>query len=267
MLARIALFVFILSWLGRVWAEPFDPWAGPKAVAIYGASDPWNMVMGSDTPDFALYEDGEVIFRQYVKEKHEWIYLHKRLQGAELTSVLQRLQVVWRIKNLKKHYDIAGNITDQPTGTFYFQEKGKVLTTSVYGLGDESPHLPSQDSADISIPPPELLKLHEFVCHPGFENCEPWVSRYIEVMIWDYNYAPDESIHWPKDWPSLSSDRALKRGDSYSIFLDSSELPRLKELLASRKERGALELDGKKWAVSYRFVFPRVEDKPKAKAH
>ena len=75
-------------------------------------------------------------------------------------------------------------------------------------------------------------------------------------MLWNYDYAPEESIHWPKDWPSLASDRAFKWKDSYSIILDGTELQRLQKLLESRKERGALEVDGKKWAVSYRFVFP-----------
>jgi hypothetical protein len=32
---------------------------------------------------------------------------------------------------------------------------------------------------------------------------------HVEVMLWDYSYAPDASIHWPKDWPALNSDRAM----------------------------------------------------------
>lgn len=57
---------------------------------------------------------------------------------------------------------------------------------------------------------------------------------------------------WPRHWPGLGSNRSFKRGDSYSIFLDGSVLPELGEFLGG----GPVEANGKKWAVSYRYVFP-----------
>jgi hypothetical protein len=85
---------------------------------------------------------------------------------------------------------------------------------------------------------------------------QEWKPRYIEAMVWPYEYAPDESIHWPKDWPGLSSESTIKRRDAYSIFLPGSQLPRITAFLATRKEKGAVEIDGKKWAVSVRSTFP-----------
>jgi hypothetical protein len=75
-------------------------------------------------------------------------------------------------------------------------------------------------------------------------------------MIWGYEYAPDKSIYWPKNWPGLKSPNTLRRGDSYSIFLPGKEIPKLVDLLAKQKEKGAVEIDGKKWAVSIRYTFP-----------
>ena len=54
----------------------------------------------------------------------------------------------------------------------------------------------------------------------------------------------------------MKPDRAVRRGGLYSTFLDGSMLPRLREFLATRKQRGAVEVDGKKMAVAYRFTFP-----------
>jgi hypothetical protein len=75
-------------------------------------------------------------------------------------------------------------------------------------------------------------------------------------MIWPYEYAPDVSITWPKNWPGLDSKRAIKRGDSYSIFLDGIMFPELQKFLKTRKEKGAVKIGDKKWAVSFRYVFP-----------
>jgi hypothetical protein len=75
-------------------------------------------------------------------------------------------------------------------------------------------------------------------------------------MIWAYDYAPDVSIHWPKDWPGIDSPSTLKRRDAYSIFLPGAEIPRLRDFLKTQKEKGAVEIGGKKWAVSVRNAFP-----------
>lgn len=45
-------------------AAGFDPFAGPKPLAVLIQSDPWAMVIGSDTPRVAIYENGRVIFVQ-----------------------------------------------------------------------------------------------------------------------------------------------------------------------------------------------------------
>jgi hypothetical protein len=114
--------------------------------------------------------------------------------------------------------------------------------------------IPNSRSAD-SVPD-ELLELHKFLSSIEYADSKEWIPKYVEVMIWPYEYAPDASIAWPKDWPSLDSDRSRKRGDSYSIFLDGSLLPDLRSFLHTRKEKGAVEIGGRKWAVSFRQVFP-----------
>jgi hypothetical protein len=48
----------------------------------------------------------------------------------------------------------------------------------------------------------------------------------------------------------------MKRGDSYSVFLDGSLLADLKSFLATRNQKGAVVIAGRKMAVSYRYTFP-----------
>ena len=47
---------------------------------------------------------------------------------------------------------------------------------------------------------------------------------------------------------------------SYSLYLPASELEPLRKFLASRREKQAILIDGKKWAVSCRLPFPRESE-------
>ncbi|MBN2353572.1 MAG: hypothetical protein JXD23_13445 [Spirochaetales bacterium] len=88
------------------------------------------------------------------------------------------------------------------------------------------------------------------------EKGEVWRPQYIEVMAWPYDYAPEESVFWPKDWPDLNSPYTVKRHeDSYSIYLEYDLLDDLVILLRSEKPKGAVVMNGKKFAVDYRLVF------------
>ena len=105
-------------------------------------------------------------------------------------------------------------------------------------------------------PPAALADAHKIFCALDFPESKEWVPKYVEVMLWDYSYAPQPSIQWPKKWPGLESPRAMKRGDAWSIFLDGTEIPALRAFVHERQEKGAVELGGKKWAIAFRYTFP-----------
>ena len=69
-------------------------------------------------------------------------------------------------------------------------------------------------------------------------------------MIRPYEYAPDASIYLGEKIGQRWTRSVSKRGSSYSIFLDGSALPELRKFLQTRKDKGAVEIGGKKWAVS-----------------
>jgi hypothetical protein len=216
------------------------------------------MVMGADTPRVAVYEDGMVIF---LKESGKIAnYRRKDLSATELADFKKRLTPTAQLKGLKRSYNLLPHVTDQPEALFYFRDGERELTTSVYGLKAAGTKLPAYpvlaEKQKPDVAPEELLELHKFLCSADFSDSQEWTPHYLEVMVWPYEYAPDTSIVWPKDWPGLNSKRSFKREDSYSIFLDGSVLPELQKFLRTRKEKGAVEIGGKKWAVSFRSVFP-----------
>jgi hypothetical protein len=253
----IAIFALVLTCQG-VYALDIDPFKGPKPIAVLVQTDPWLMVIGSDTPRVALYDDGQIILLKEDKNKRP-VFFHKRLSVDELAAIKKKISAFGDYSKLKRNYDMTP-ATDQPETQIYLDLGGPTFATSVYGLwvsdAKHSPYSSRKGEQKPEVLPKAIKDLHAYLTSLDFANAKQWEPLYIEVMIWGYDYAPEESIHWPKEWPGLESQFTLKRGDSYSIFLPGSQLPKLLDFLKTEKEKGAVEIGGKKWAVSFRYTFP-----------
>jgi len=205
------------------------------------SENPWAMVIGSDSPSFALYADGRVIYQT--------------AQGYR-TAILTRaeLQSLWQGVHPSALAGLAGSfaateITDQPQ-TYLLVYGARPFAISIYG---------SLDSAEErgKLPGPLVLAADRLRAFRA-PRSTAWLPEKVEVIIWPYEYAL-ERVQWPSDWPTWKDSSAVRRGDSYSIYLSPSEIPRLDALIARLPEKGAVEIAGKKWSVVYRFPFPHEE--------
>lgn len=212
----------------------------PYPLVVMLSSDPWLAVIGSDSPAFALYSDGTAIFR--TKAGFESTKLDRNREAAFDGAFANP-----SLAALAGGYE-AASVTDQPENTLLVYESKKPVYISVYGSLD--------DKSVREKVPAEVVKVFDQIRHFRPLGAKEWLPDKIEVMVWPYEYAPDRSIIWPKQWPDLADPTTRKRGDSFSLFLASSELPALKAFLASQKEKGAIEINGKKFAASIRFPFP-----------
>jgi hypothetical protein len=233
----------------------FKPFEGPKPIAVLIEQNPWLMVIGSDVPRVAVYENGDVIFlKQTGKDDYEFRIAH--LAPEEIQSLERTWDPLVNVQP-KSYYDLLPGMSDAHTTKLYVSEGNRAVAVNVYGLDcDDGPQFIDAASKGKDAPPAELFRVHQRLCDIDFKNSEKWTPKYVEVLLWDYHYAPDKSIYWPKDWPDLKSDRAFQRGDMWSIFFDAAQLPRLNAFLKTQKEKGAVEVDGRKWSVAYRYTFP-----------
>lgn len=217
--------------------------AQPAPVIVLLTSNPWLDVIGSDSPSFALYEDGTVIYRTKSGFKSA------KLEGAELDA-MRREYAAPGLAALSGAYE-ADFATDQPDNDLLIYGAEHPFFISIYG---------SLNRPEVAQRLPDTLR-SAYARLSAFDlpNATDWLPEKIEVVIWPYDYAPEESIKWPPEWPALGDPATRKRGDSYSIFLSSTELDRLRAFLATRKAKGAVEIAGKKWAVSFRMPFPHEQ--------
>ena len=215
---------------------------GPVPEVVLLERDPWGEVLGSESPRFALYSDGQAIYQT------EDGFRSVRLSQEEASAIKNSLSAVASSK-FSGNYRVA-EATDQPDNSLLLYGSQPVFL-SVYGSLD--------DEQVTSRLPSAVAKAFDTIRSFDSARSKPWKPAQIEVMIWPYEYAPEPSIHWNDGWPDLSAPSTIQRGDSYSLFLPSSELEALKHFLARRNPKGAVEIDGRKWAASYRIPFPREQ--------
>ena len=89
-----------------------DKYGKPLLVLI--ESDPWLDVIGSDVPSFALYENGQIIYRKEAAERYK--YFQVVYDKDKIQSIFKSLGVTDTLMKESGYYYIS-HATDQPTNT------------------------------------------------------------------------------------------------------------------------------------------------------
>ncbi|WP_420469550.1 hypothetical protein [Brevundimonas sp. FT23042] len=234
-------------------AASVQPGEAARPLLVLIEADPWASVVGADSPRLALYDDGVIIYRK------DGAYRAARLAAGEVESFMSALQPE-ALTELAGAYSIS-EWTDQPTTDIFLLRDGRYLQVQVYGSMDPAaPKLDGVSFADPARLPHPLLEAYRRMVAFDPDGAVVWSPEAIEVMIWPYEYAPEESIVWPAHWPGLSDPETRQRGDDYSLFVPASEGAALRSFLQGRRQRGAVLIDGRKWAVSTRLPFPKEEE-------
>jgi hypothetical protein len=228
------------------------PPADRKPLLVLVEEDPWLMVIGSDSPTFALFDDGLVIYRRETPGDTPFasVRLDSKEQGALVARLLaDRLA----FEGLKDRYELTAT-SDQTTCSIHSWLGGKPRSVSVYGA------LRSDEEVRAKAP---AAFLAAFDAMRSYTNAAavPWLPAKIEVMAYPFENSADTPVEWPKDWPAIDDPTTRRRGKSLSLYVDGTveNLRRLREFHHARRETQAVLMGGKKWSTYYRFPFPGEE--------
>ncbi|MBS0632112.1 MAG: hypothetical protein JSS11_09380 [Verrucomicrobia bacterium] len=217
---------------------------------------------------FALYADGTAIARtlsEMGKRREDTQLSYHWVDPADASRLSDAISAP-DLTNLSEHYRLS-YATDQVTTTLWIS--GKQI--EIYGPWRE-PAPPPEDEEEVSeawkrreeeerkiratLPDALrqiLLKIDRMRQAAGRE----WLPAKIEVSFNDYEHSRDKPILWPREWPGLYDATSRKNGfGHYSVFVPSSEWPKLRAFLATRPERGAVMIDLNLMAPTVRFPFP-----------
>ncbi len=218
-----------------------QPDAQAEPIVVLIQYDPWAMVIGSDSPMFVLYDDGTAIYRRGAG------HYATQLSPSDLQAFLAELRPD-RLGDQNRSIELSDS-TDQPTTIIHVKAGSTYSHVSIYG--------PLRSPENRAALPVEVAEIYERLSAFEWQGELPWLPNAVEVMIWPYEYAPEESIIWPEDWPDTRHPDAHQRGDGYSIYIPATEYQALRDFLRTRRQRGAVLIDGRKWAASVRLPFPK----------
>jgi hypothetical protein len=218
--------------------------AQPRIVLV--ERNPWLAVIGSDSPTFALYADGLVIFRGNAGSGQ---LLSARLSSREYQNLLAQLAPE-SLLELRDEYS-GTEVTDQPTNELYLWIGGKRKSISIYGAV-------RRDQGVRSETPPAFLRAFDTIT-TFTTQAQPWLPEQIELLLWPFDQSREVPAPWPDGWPDLSQARERGHDGLRQIFLPAGQYATLRELLGTLRETQAVQLGGRKWFVSFRLPFPRED--------
>jgi hypothetical protein len=240
-IAQLALFVALFA------ASATAVAADPRIVLL--ERDPWRMVIGSDSPTFVLYSDGLAIFHASEPTKSPSGYLSTRLSKIQHEALISTISPE-ALGDLSASY-MASYSTDQPRNELHVWVNGRRKSVSVYGALRRDPEARSRT-------PEQFLRAFDTITNFA-PKAGPWIPELIEVLIWPYQYSPDEPLQWPHDWPTFDQARPRGREGLHQVFLEAKHFESLRQLVSSLKPKQAVRYGNRKWAISYRLPLPQED--------
>lgn len=247
-MTKYLLVLLLLCHFTISWGQHFNAAYGQPVVVLY-ETNPWLMVVGSDVPSFALYENGQIIYKQVSDKKLKLVEVkHDRDQTQ---AIIKTLGITDSLLNERPAIE-ASTWTDQPDNVLILNF-GKVKQIRVYGS------LRDPKSEARAKTPQDFLTVYDRLIHFEDQAAKEWLPDTIEVMATKYSYSPEKPLKWNAAWNDLKSPTTVKRNDNlYSIYLTKSQFLDLLKLLRSMKEKQAVEINGEKYSLSYRLLFPNL---------
>ena len=220
-----------------------------QPIVVLVETNPWLMVIGSDVPTFALYENGQIIYKKVVKKK--WKYFEVTNDQETTQKIIKSFGITDSLMN-QQNYVEASSWTDQPTNILLLNfDTAKQI--SVYG------NLDKKDKETRKQTPKDFLTVYDNIKKFESKKAKEWLPDNIEIMLTDYSHSPEKPIEWPENWPNLESESTVERSESlYSLYLPKENFEDFIELISNLKEKQAVEINGKKFSVSYRLPYPNL---------
>jgi hypothetical protein len=243
----LCTFLFLLQ-LSLSYGQHYNETYGTPLIVLT-ETDPWLMVIGSDVPSFALYENGQVIYKKMVAGNPN--YFETKLTKEKVQEVIESLGITDSLMLLPT-YTEASSRTDQPTNEIIFNFN-TVTQISVYG------NLRDHQNEARQKAPQLFLTVYDNIINFNDKDAEKWLPDTIEIMATKYSYSPLPSLKWGKTWSDIKTPSTIQRSDYlYSIYLDKKYFQDFIKLIKSLKEKQAVEINGEKYSLSYRLLFPNV---------
>ncbi|MBS1768593.1 MAG: hypothetical protein JSS77_02935 [Acidobacteria bacterium] len=225
---------------------------------VFTFKSPWNSVYGSDDPEFVLYSDGTVIFRQCQEKDNPYSCYFKMadLSPEEVTALMQSLHSdEFNAYGDRYNIDPKMAVSDLPLRLFVMRNAdGRYKKITIYGFLSG----PNKDYVALDVPA-GLKAIEQFVQEYTHANMRDLDFEYFEVLLIPYNGNSKKNIKWPKGFPELGEVKTIKhkKYGRYSLFLHRSLFARYRDVTRKQgRSKKAVLIDGQRFKLATRYPFP-----------
>lgn len=205
-------------------------------------------IPGSDVPSFALYETGHIIYKH--QQKGNTRYYQTQLAQEQLQEFIASLGISNELLELAESpEDAAGK--NGAVAELYISFDTTVVK-QVYG------DLRRDEKARKAAPVPFIRLFDKLIAYHD-QQATAWLPEKIEVLFTDDLSSAKKPLKWPAHWPNLKSSDTIWRSEKlYSVYLDRQHYAEFIKLMDRLEDQQAVEVNGKKFTVSYRLPFPNI---------
>lgn len=234
--------------------RPGEPYVGPQPLLTCIERNPWKTALGSDTPYFALYDDGQVIYLHRTREGQH-VYVTTKISSDQLKALLKDFELTDDFYDLEDEYVVVLG-TGQPKTVFYLSDGKRSKLVTVYGpVWDRYTHR----LADVERwrgpdkLPPGLARLCVKTREYRNDEATLWVPKYLEILV-RRNVFGRLPSDWPQRWPRIEDEMVWNHGDLTSVFVSGVELEKAQDYAQQHAEVFRTGLGA--WVSTIRYVFP-----------
>lgn len=245
---KCLLVILCSFFLSFTYGQTFNEKYGQPIVVLI-EENPWLMFIGSDVPTFALYKNGQIIYKRIVNKR--WKYFEIKNNRETTQKIIKSLGITDSLMKQSAVTD-ASDATDQPDNIMILNFD-TLHQIRVYGDIRKQPQARERT-------PKNFLKVFDNIINFEDKSATEWLPDTFEVMVSEYSHSPEKPLKWNPKWNDLNSKSTVKRDEeSYSIYLDKMYFKDFIRFLNRLKEKQAAEINGKKYGVYYRLPFPNLK--------
>lgn len=258
---KIFLLLLIISISYSSYGQTYNKKYGVPIIGLV-EQDSTLIIQGSEVPSFAVYGEGQIIYRKKIGD--QWAYFEVQKEKDEIYDyIIYSLGFSKALLDMEECTTISSNTDSLATILFLNIDPPKHICV----FGDLKADLEARRQAT-----PSFLKVYDNIIHFDDPSATQWLPDEFEVMAIRAEYIPpiyDEEwedsdyspviLNWNKEWNDLKSETTIKHADNfYSIFLDKKHFNDFLDLVKTMGEEGLMNINGVDFYLFYRLPFPNI---------
>ena len=210
-------------------------------------------VLGSDVPTFALYENGQIIFRKQISDKwRDYEYYEVKYDRQKIQEIILSLEIT---DSLIKQDDFikTSNAFGHNTNILVLNFD-KFIEKKVYG------GLRYDEEAQKNTPK-YFLDVFNNIINFNDTLAKKWFPAFFEVFVSETDFRFEKTIKWKDEWNDMNSSTTIQSGENmWSIYIHKKYYEDFLKFINDLKDNEAdLEINGKSYHIyGYRFPFPNL---------